>query len=202
MSRLSFRSTSIMTQAIAFAILACFTVQPSLLPVAAASAASSFATSETLQGNEVVIPDGTEFTVVTTEEISSKTAHEDDPINLKVQEDVKINGQVVIAKDTLVKGIVASAKKSGMLGRGGSLGIRIETTTTVDGQKLKLRSAKGKEGDNKTGTTVALVVLFGPLGFLKKGKNAIIKPGTPIKVFTDEDKKVNGTEEKKAPVRV
>lgn len=206
MSRLSFRSTSIMTQALAFAILACFIVQLSLLPVAAASAAASaavsLATSETVQGNEVVIPDGTEFTVVTTEEISSKTAHEDDPINLKVQEDVKINGQVVIAKDTLVKGIVASAKKSGMLGRGGSLGIRIETTTTVDGQKLKLRSAKGKEGDNKTGTTVALVVLFGPLGFLKKGKNAIIKPGTPIKVFTDEDKKVNGTEEKKAPVRV
>jgi len=185
-------------QAIAFSILACFTAQLSLFPVAAAS----LGTSAVLQGNEVVIPDGTEFTVVTIEEISSKTAHEDDPINLKVQEDVKINGQVVIAKDTLVKGVVAAAKKSGMLGRGGSLGIRIESTTTVDGQKVKLRSAKGKEGDNKTGTTVALVVLFGPLGFLKKGKNAIIKPGTPIKVFTDEDKKVNGTEEKKVPVRV
>ena len=198
MYSLSFRFTSTMVQAIALAILASFTVQLSLLPVAAAS----FSSSEALQGNEVVIPDGTEFTVVTTEEISSKTANEDDPINLKVMEDVKINGQIVIAKDTLVKGVVASAKKSGMLGRGGSLGIRIETTTTVDGQKLKLRSAKGKEGDNKTGTTVALVVLFGPLGFLKKGKNAIIKPGTPIKVFTDEDKKVNGTEEKKAPVRV
>jgi hypothetical protein len=37
---------------------------------------------------------------------------------------------------------------------------------------------------------VALVVLFGPLGFLKHGKNAIIKPGTSIKVFTDEEKKV------------
>ena len=198
MSRLSFRSTSTMMQAIAFSILACFTVQLGLLPVAAAS----LGTSPALQGNEVVIPDGTEFTVVTTEEISSKTAHEDDPINLKVQEDVKINGQVVIAKDTLVKGVVAAAKKSGMLGRGGSLGIRIESTMTVDGQKVKLRSAKGKEGDNKTGTTVALVVLFGPLGFLKKGKNAIIKPGTPIKVFTDEDKKVNGSEDKKVPVRV
>jgi hypothetical protein len=198
MSRLSFRSTSTMMQAIALAILVCFTVQLSLLPATAALVR----TSETVQGGEVLIPDGTEFTVVTTEEISSKTAHEDDPINLKVQEDVKINGQVVIAKDTLVKGVVAAAKKSGMLGRGGSLGIRIETTTTVDGQKVKLRSAKGKEGDNKTGTTVALVVLFGPLGFLKKGKNAIIKPGTPIKVFTDEDKKVNGTEEKKVPVRV
>lgn len=61
---------------------------------------------------------------------------------------------------------------------------------TVDNQKVKLRAAKGKEGSDKTGTTVALVVLFGPLGFLKHGKNAVIKPGTQIKVFTDEEKKV------------
>jgi hypothetical protein len=33
-------------------------------------------------------------------------------------------------------------------------------------------------------------VLFGPLGFLKKGKNAVIKPGTEIKVYVDEEKKV------------
>ena len=137
-----------------------------------------------------VIPDGTEFTVVTIDEISSKTAAEGDPLTFKVAEDLKIDGQVVIAKGSLVKGTVAQAKKAGMMGRGGTLGIRVESTTTVDSQKLKLRSTKGKEGDDKTGTTVALVVLFGPLGFLKKGKNAVIKPGTEIKVYTDEEKKV------------
>jgi hypothetical protein len=140
--------------------------------------------------NVKVLPDGTEFTVVTIEEISSKTASEGDPLSFKVEEDVKIDGQIVIAKDTLVKGVVANAKKAGMMGRGGNLGIRVESTTTVDNQKLKLRSSKGKEGDDKTGTTVALVVLFGPLGFLKHGKNAKIKPGTQIKVYTDEEKKV------------
>lgn len=140
--------------------------------------------------NGKVIPDGTEFMVVTIDEITSKTAAEGDPLTFKVAEDVKIDGQVVIAKDSLVKGIVAQAKKAGMMGRGGSLGIRVESTMTIDNQKLKLRSSKGKEGDDKTGTTVALVVLFGPLGFLKKGKNAKIAPGTPIKVYTDEEKKV------------
>jgi hypothetical protein len=142
------------------------------------------------QATEVVLPDGTEFAVVTTEEISSKTATEGDALSFKVAEDVKINGHVVIAKDTLVKGVVASAKKAGMMGKGGNLGIRVESTTTVDNQKIKLRSSKGKEGEDKTGTTVALVVLFGPLGFLKHGKNAVIKPGTNIKVYTDEEKKV------------
>jgi len=140
--------------------------------------------------NIKVIPDGTEFTVVTVDEISSKTAAEGDPLTFKVAEDVKIDGQVVIAKDTLVKGSVAQAKKAGMMGRGGTLGIRVESATTIDNQKIKLRSTKGKEGDDKTGTTVALVVLFGPLGFLKKGKNAVIKSGTEIKVYVDEEKKV------------
>jgi hypothetical protein len=140
--------------------------------------------------NLKVIPDGMEFTVVTVDEITSKTAAEGDPLTFKVAEDVKIDGQVVIAKDSIVKGTVGQAKKAGMMGRGGSLGIRVESTLTVDNQKLKLRSTKGKEGDDKTGTTVALVVLFGPLGFLKKGKNAVIKPGTQIKVYTDEEKKV------------
>ena len=142
------------------------------------------------QENVKVIPDGMEFTVVTIDEITSKTAAEGDPLTFKVASDVIIDGQVVIAKGSLVKGVVGQAKKAGMMGRGGSLGIRVESATTIDNQKLKLRSTKGKEGDDKTGTTVALVVLFGPLGFLKKGKNAVIKPGTEIKVYTDEEKKV------------
>ncbi|MCA1600814.1 MAG: hypothetical protein LC776_03895 [Acidobacteria bacterium] len=166
-------------------VVTAITAQLTTLPLGAATFQGTV-----LQTTEVVIPDGTEFTVVTIEEITSKTATEGDPISFKVDEDVKVNGRTVIAKDTLVKGMVASAKKSGFFGRGGNLGIRIESTMTVDSQKVKLRSVKGKEGGDKTGTTVALVVLFGPLGFLKKGKNAIIKTGTQIKVFTDEEKKV------------
>jgi hypothetical protein len=143
-----------------------------------------------LQESEVVIPDGTEFTVETTEEISSKTATEGDPVNLKVTEDLKIDGHVVIAAGTMVKGVISNAKKAGRMGRGGELNLRIESTLTVDKQKIKLRAAKGREGDDKTGTTVALVVLFGPLGFLKRGKNAKIKAGTRVKVYTDEEKRI------------
>jgi len=159
-----------------------------ITPITSLSAATKH--SDDPPKAEKVIPDGTEFTVVTVEEINSKTATEGDPLSFKVAEDVKIDGQIVIAKDTLVKGTVAQAKKAGMMGRGGTLGIRVESAMTVDSQKIKLRSSKGKQGDDKTGTTVALVVLFGPLGFLKKGKNAIIKPGTEIKVYTDEEKRV------------
>jgi hypothetical protein len=138
----------------------------------------------------VVIPDGTELSVLTTETISSKVATEGDPLNFKMEEDLVIDGSVVIAKGTMVKGVVSAAKKSGFFGKGGNLSVRIESTQTVDSQKIRLRASKGNEGSDKTGTTVALVILFGPLGFLKKGKNAEIKAGTQIKVYTDESKTV------------
>lgn len=168
------------------ALMAALIAQFTVFPLAVVSSAQEPAAQTT----QVVVPDGTEFTVVTTEELSSKTATEGDSITFKVDEDVKIDEHTVIAKDSVVKGTVANAKKSGFFGRGGNLSIRIESAMTVDNQKVKLRSAKGKSGDDKTGTTVALVVLFGPLGFLKKGKQAIIKAGTQVKVFTDEEKKV------------
>lgn len=163
-----------------------------LAPTFTATAATAFAApqQDMAAAGDIMIPDGTELTVVTMEEISSKTAVEGDPINFKVDEDVKVNGKTVIARGALVKGEVSNSKKSGRMGKGGQLSIRILSTESVDGQKVKLRASKGKEGDDKTGTTVALVVLFGPLGFLKKGKDAKIKEGTRIKAYTDEEKKI------------
>lgn len=174
-------------QAVALGLL--FAVPAQFMAPSLALAATVRAISAP-QTQEVTIPDGTEITVVTIEEISSKTATEGDPLTFKVDEDVKVDGRVVIAKGTLVKGVVSNAKKSGRMGKAGTLSIRIESTQTVDDQKIRLRASKGKEGDDKTGTTVALVVLFGPLGFLKKGKDAKIKPGTQIKAYTDEEKKI------------
>ncbi|MET0647839.1 MAG: hypothetical protein ABW208_14580 [Pyrinomonadaceae bacterium] len=161
-----------------------------LAPTLAPAGALALASQDGAAAGEIVLPDGTELTVITTEEISSKTATEGDPLTFKIDEDVLVNGKVVIARGALVKGEISNAKKSGRMGKGGTLSIRILSTTTVDDQKVKLRASKGKEGDDKTGTTVALVVLFGPLGFLKKGKDAKIKEGTRIKAYTDEEKKV------------
>jgi len=172
-------------------ILAVSCLTASLFAVGLAQAPVSTSQTSPSVGKSINIPDGAELAIVTAETISSKTATEGDPINFRVDEDLIVDGTVAVAKGTIVKGTVSAAKKSGFFGRGGNLSVRIESTTTVDGQKLRLRAAKGRDGDNKTGTTVALVVLFGPLGFLKKGKNAEIKEGTRIPVFTDEAKVVH-----------
>ncbi|MEJ7617356.1 MAG: hypothetical protein WKF30_10445 [Pyrinomonadaceae bacterium] len=145
-------------------------------------------TSANTQSDELVIPDGTELAVVTTEEISSKTATEGDPVTFKVEEDLLINNQIVIAKGTIAKGTISAAEKSGRLGKGGKLGIRVESTTTVDGQKIKLRASQGKEGGDKTGTTIALVALFGVFGFFKKEKTQSSKKA-PKSKFTSTSRK-------------
>ena len=146
--------------------------------------------NESPQGAEAVIPDGTQFEILTVDEISSKTASEGDALTFKVAEDLKINGQVVIAKDAIVKGTVSNAEHSGHMGKSGKLGIRVESTTAVDGQKVRLRASQGKQGDDKTGSVIALTILVSPLFLLKHGKDAKIKPGTKIKVYTDEETKV------------
>jgi hypothetical protein len=141
-------------------------------------------------GQELVLPEGNEFTVQTVDEISSKTASENDPVNLRVVEDVKIGNQVVIAGGTLVKGIVASVEQRGHLGKGGKIGMRVESTTAVDGQRVKLRSSKGKGDTGTVGSTIVLSLLISPLFLLRRGNHAVIKAGTKVQVFTDEEKKV------------
>jgi hypothetical protein len=139
---------------------------------------------------EVTIPDGTEITVTTIEEISSKRAKTGDSVTFRIEEDVIIDRKVVIKSGSLAKGVVADAKSSGHLGKSGRLSMRVESTTAVDGQRIKLRSVQSSEGGGNLGATVAVSVLVSPLGLLIKGKNAVVKAGTPIKTYVDGQMKI------------
>ncbi len=77
-------------------------------------------------------------------------------------------------------------KKSGMMGKVGELNVRLNYLKVGD-YKVKLRGSKGKEGEGKLGTTVALTVLFGPIGLIKHGKNIEIKQGTALKAYVSDD---------------
>ena len=64
--------------------------------------------------------------------------------------------------------------------------MRLEHLTAGD-ERVRLRGSKGKEGEGKEGATVALMVLFGPIGLIKHGKNVEIKAGTPLAAYVDQD---------------
>jgi len=137
---------------------------------------------------EIVLSEGTPINVVTAQEITSKAAKPNDPVNFTVNEDLVINGQVVVRKGTPAIGSVINAEKGGYLGKSGKLGVQVESTQTVDGQPLKLRAAKGKEGKDKTNTTMALSMIV-PFFLLKKGGDASIAAGTAVTVYTAEEKR-------------
>lgn len=133
-----------------------------------------------------LLKEGTEVVLKFAQDLSSKTAIEDDRVNFELMEDLKV-GDVVIAKaGTKAVGTVTRAKKSGMFGKGGELNVRLEYMKVGD-SRVRLRGNKGKEGADKTGTTVALTVLFGPIGLIKHGKNVEVKTGSTLKAFVDED---------------
>jgi hypothetical protein len=139
-----------------------------------------------VEAQRVSIPEGTEVVAVTVDQLSSKTAAEGDAVSLRVENDVVVNGAVVIERGTAIRGSVSHVEGKGRMGKSGKISIRVEATTAVDGQKVLLRATRGTEGDGKVGTTVVLTVLFGPLGLLKSGKDAIIKPGTAITTYTNQ----------------
>ncbi len=183
---------SLKKQGISDSVVLAMVQKASGMEVTAAASTGNSDNSNASSGvaTSVAVPDGTELKIMTTEDISGQKVVEGDSLSFKVSEDVKVNGKTIIAKDTLVKGTVAAAKKKGFMGKGGELSVRIESTQTVDNQKIKLRASKSGSGGDNMGSTVALTVLFGPLGLLRKGKEAVIKAGTVLTAYTDEAKTV------------
>ncbi|MFZ0086727.1 MAG: hypothetical protein WAK78_15690, partial [Candidatus Acidiferrales bacterium] len=134
----------------------------------------------------VVLKEGTEVPLVFAAALTSKTAVDDDTVNMTLAEDLKVGDVIVVKKGAPAVATVTSAKKAGMMGRPGELSIRLEYLKSDD-QRLHLRGNKGKEGEGKVGATVALTVLFGPIGLIKHGKNVEIPEGTPLTAFVDQD---------------
>lgn len=133
----------------------------------------------------VKIPEGTEVDLQFIEKLSSATAVEGQRFNLEVDQTVKIDGKKVILAGAKAVGTVVNAKKRGFMGKAGELDIQINYVLVND-ERLKLRASSGREGEGRVGATVALTVLFGPLGLLKRGKNIEVMPGTVITAYVDE----------------
>ena len=151
-----------------------------LLGQTAPSAGSHSATSK------LTPKEGTDVRLKFAEDLSSKTANEGDPVNLVLDEDIKVGDVVVARAGCKATGTITNAKKAGMMGKGGELNLRLERMKVGD-QRVRLRGSKGKEGEGKVGTSVALTVLFGPLGLIKHGKNVEVKAGTPLTAYVDDD---------------
>lgn len=133
-----------------------------------------------------LLREGTQVTLKFASEITSKTAHDGDPVEFVLSDDVKVGDETVIKKDSHATATVSNAKKAGMMGKPGELNVQLQYLD-AGSSHIRLRGTKGREGESKTGTAVALTVLFGPIGLIKHGKNVDIPAGTPLTAYIDQD---------------
>ena len=103
----------------------------------------------------VVLREGTPVQLKFAQALSSKTAAEEDPVIFTVAEDVVVDGVVVTKAGTFATGTVSHARRAGMMGKPGELNVRLSHMKCAE-HKIKLRGSKGKEGEGKEGTAVAL----------------------------------------------
>lgn len=138
----------------------------------------------------VKVAEGTEVSIRFDEKLSSATNTEGDQFSVSLNEDIELPGGVIIKPGYRGKGEVTSAQKKGFMGKAGELNIRLNYLR-IGENKLYLRASKGKEGKGAVGATIALTVLFGPLGLLKSGHDIEIKPGQAITAFIDRDGEID-----------
>ena len=133
-----------------------------------------------------LLRDSTPVALKFASDLSSKTAHEGDPVEFLLDEDMKVGESVVVAKGSHAVAAVSSAKKAGMMGKPGELNVQLQYLV-VGSNHIHLRGTKGREGESKTGATVALTVIFGPIGLIKHGKDVEIPAGTSLTAYVDQD---------------
>ena len=134
--------------------------------------------------NEVTLPEGTTVYLEFRDSLSSKTAIEGQRFELRVENDVCVDGNVLIPRGSTAVGTVSAAQKRRMLGRQGELNL-VLSYALVNDQRIPLRGSKSQEGKRQVGAVAALAVLAGGLGLLKRGKDVEIPAGTPITGYID-----------------
>jgi hypothetical protein len=96
------------------------------------------------------LKEGADVNFKFSQDLSSKAATEDDPVNLILDQDLKIGDLVIAKAGAKAVGTITHAKKPGMMGKAGELNMRLQYLIVGD-TRLKLRGTKGKEGQGKEG---------------------------------------------------
>jgi hypothetical protein len=146
---------------------------------------------------EVTVPAGTKVSLDFAQSLDSRTAHKGDIVNLRVQQDVVVNGQTVIPKGAPATASVAEVKKGKMFGRKAEIKINNLRVRAADGRQIALsRYESGKRVDAKApGAAAGGLILLGPIGLAAgafiKGGHMVIKPGTEIDAVVQNDTPIN-----------
>lgn len=132
----------------------------------------------------VSLPEGTELKLQFNENLSSATNRQGDTFTVSLAKAITLADGTIIPAGFRGRGEVTAAEKRGFMGRAGDLSVRLQYIR-IGATQVSIRANRTSEGQGALGSTVALTVLFGPLGLLKRGKDIEIPRGQEITAFVD-----------------
>jgi len=133
-----------------------------------------------------ILRQGTPVHLVFATGVSSKTADVGDKMQLTLAEDIRAGDMVLVAKGAPALATVTEADRTGAAGAPGNLVFQVESLD-ANGNIVKLRGSEAKEGQPKPPNAAVLVPVVGLFTLFKHGKDAEIKPGTPVTAYVDAD---------------
>lgn len=141
----------------------------------------SFASALKASENETVtLSSNTVVHIETVEEINSDRVSVGQTIDLRVKEDVTVDGNVVIEAGTKVRGTIQEVESSSMIGEAGRLTLQIDRTQAVDGTNISLSASRRAFGDDRQMVALGLGIFLCLPALLISGEEAVIHAGTNI----------------------
>lgn len=149
-----------------------------------------------VQPGNVYIPKGTTFDVEIVKDASSKTNKTGQVIEVRMVDNLMINGVVIIAKDTIGEATIKEARKAGGFGRKGKLTITPTKIRTINNVAVPINGSLEGAGSTDGGAVVVAVAVSLVGGLFMKGSNVSYPAGTNIKVSVEKDTDLQTTPDK------
>lgn len=134
----------------------------------------------------LVVPRDTLVRLMVLNEVNSRNARPGDRFVLRVDENVAINGTIVIPVGSKALGEVIDVRENGAVGKAGKIGARLLFVEAAGGQ-IPLTGEDQSKGA-KGGSRVAMAVMgFGLLGLFAEGSQGKLKAGHIFNGYLAED---------------
>jgi len=136
----------------------------------------------------VILRSGTEVTLAFAQSLSSKHATMGEKVELRIEEDVKVDGTVVVPARARVLGTVVQGKKNEKYGNSKNLAVRVDYIV-VKGKRIKLTGEQQQKAKTNIGSAAAATIGLGLSGLMiyMSQREAWIREGTPAKAYIAED---------------
>jgi hypothetical protein len=136
----------------------------------------------------VVLRSGTGVTLTFAQSLSSKHATMGEKVELRVEEDVKVDHTVVVPAGARVLGTVVQGKKNEKYGNSKDLAVSVDYIV-VKGKRIKLAGEQQQKAKTNIGSAAAATIGLGISGLMiyMSQREAWIREGTSAKAYVAED---------------